>query len=74
MPTQGRCERCMNYDKQLEEINGKMLCRECRDEEGKVSKPHIRFRRIQNPFTRILNKLKRDIRRKRSGKEEKINK
>ncbi len=73
MSTQGRCERCMNYDKQLEEINGKMFCRECRDEEMKVSKPHIRFRRIQNPFKRILKKWKRVLRRKKSGKEEKIN-
>ena len=72
MTTQGRCERCMNYDKHLKEVNGRMLCRECRDEQESVSKPEIPYKKVRNPFTRILKEWKRVIRKKKSSKEEKI--
>jgi len=53
----GYCERCGNYYSYLRKVEGFWLCRRCREERGKFTKPKIPFRIIINPMT--LSKMER---------------
>jgi ribosomal protein L37AE/L43A len=64
----GNCQRCKNFDKYLRKVNGKWLCRRCRDEQKKFPKPKIPTQEALNPlksFKKKLGDLKREVKKKR---------
>jgi hypothetical protein len=65
----GKCQRCENYDPYLRKVDGKWLCRRCREEQKKFSRPNIPPSKTLNPFKSFKKKmsdLKREIKKRRS--------